>query len=120
MGRSQAVAEFANKRVQFASIYVELECRLPVRILQEDYRVLEFGPDGLPSLEAGLRVHSALAKSVDFSVLLGAGFDRDDLVAAEDVRTLDAARWTPASWLRREILVVCRLSHLAGPQSPGS
>ena len=110
---AEALASFASKRVRFASVYVELEERVPVRILQEDYMVLEFDHGGFLSASASRRVQFAFTSSVELWGLLDAGLAREDVVRAEDQEVLDAARWKPVPLVRREILIACRLGHLA-------
>ena len=110
----KAVASFASKRVRFASVYVELEEGSPVRILQEDYMVLEFDPEGFLGVGAARRVQFAFTSSVEFLGLLDAGVAREDVVSVEDQEVLDAARWRPEPSVRCEILIACRLGHLAG------
>ena|GEM_PF-2182287 len=110
----EASESFASKRVRLASIYVELENRLPVRILQEDYAVLDFDSEGFMSLDSAHRVQSALTSSVEFLGLLDRGLGCDELVPVHAQRVLAAARWEPDPSMRRRILVACRLTHLAG------
>lgn len=108
-----AVASFASKRVRFASVYVELKEGVPVRILQEDYMMLAFDPDGFLSASAARRVQFAFTGSVELLGLMDAGWAREDVVKVEDQEVLDAARWKPEPLARRELLIACRLGHLA-------